>query len=207
MTLRKTKPPGSLKRLEHQQPIHFEIVELCFHLPVFESLFSHSRFELRFVTSSNCSIKMHLLFSIFERTRKKGRTKTTKTKRSWVPDSSRFSLQRNIQLECVILSRSPRNGHKASKSATGIIQWCPSQSVKYKNLIQNFKVSPRQSTPRLNLDAVLKLSLCSIPDVGSARTCSQLCYETLLLPRLKSQKVLTTKIDFPTTAILKNLHD
>ncbi len=67
----KTKPPGSLKRLEHQQPIHFEIVELCFHLPVFESLFSHSRFELRLVTSSNCSIKMHLLFSIFERTRKK----------------------------------------------------------------------------------------------------------------------------------------
>ena len=31
--------------------------------------------------------------------------------------------------------------------------------------------------------------------------------ETLLLPRLKSKKVLTTKIDFPTTAILKNLHD
>ena len=31
--------------------------------------------------------------------------------------------------------------------------------------------------------------------------------ETLLLPRLKSKKVLTTKIDFPTTAISKNVHD
>lgn len=92
---KKTKLAGSLTgnvHREHQQPIHFEIVLECwFHLQsVVEKFFFDSRFELRFpVTSSNCSIKMHLLFFIFESTRKKGKDENKeddeKKLSSWFP--------------------------------------------------------------------------------------------------------------------------